>query len=79
MANTDGVTFAGDVQINSIELIAGTSKIDIREQVYYCLSVRCGWIREVSLDEDDIEKDTAAAHFLKTSSFQKISVCNLTY
>ena len=33
MANTDGVIFAGDVQINSIELIAGTSKIDIREQV----------------------------------------------
>ena len=26
----DGVTFAGDVTINSIELIAGSTKLDIR-------------------------------------------------
>ncbi len=31
----DGVTFAGDVTINSIELIAGGSKIDIREQIAF--------------------------------------------
>lgn len=31
----DGVTFAGDVTINSIELVSGGSKIDIREQVAY--------------------------------------------
>ena len=53
--------------------------IDIREQIYYCLSLRCGWIKETCLEEDDIEKDTAAAHFLKTSSFQEISVCKLTH
>lgn len=29
----DGVTFAGDVTINSIELIAGSTKLDIRNQV----------------------------------------------
>jgi hypothetical protein len=33
MSTQDGVTFAGDVTINSIELVAGGSKIDIREQV----------------------------------------------
>ena len=29
----DGVTFAGDVTINSIELIAGSTKLDIRNQI----------------------------------------------
>ena len=31
----DGVTFAGDVSINAVELIAGGSKIDIREQISF--------------------------------------------
>ena len=29
----DGVTFAGDVTINSLELIAGSTKLDIRNQI----------------------------------------------
>ena len=31
----DGVTFAGAVSINAVELIAGGSKIDIREQISF--------------------------------------------